>query len=44
MSPATAAGIADRLYIFEDMLARIDAKQAPKKRGPYNKRGAEISN
>ncbi len=44
MSPAMAAGIADTFMSFEDVLARIDAKQVPKKRGPYKKRGAKISN
>ena len=38
MSPAMAAGIADTFLGFEDVLARIDAKQAPKPRGPYRKR------
>lgn len=38
ITPATAAGIADTFLGFEDVCARIDAKQAPKKRGPYKKR------
>ena len=38
MSPAMAAGIADTFLGFEDVLARIDAKQVPKLRGPYRKR------
>jgi IS1 family transposase len=38
MSPAMAAGIADTFLSFEDVLTRIDAKQAPKARGPYKPR------
>jgi len=38
------AGIADRLYSFEDILARIDARQTPRKRGPYRKKPLQISN
>lgn len=43
MSPAMAAGIADTFLGFEDVLARIDAKQAPKPRGPYKPRAPKIS-
>jgi IS1 family transposase len=40
MSPAMAAGITDRLWSLEDIIARIDADApAPKLRGPYKKRG-----
>ncbi len=38
MTPAMAAGIADTFLGFEDVLARIDAKQVPKPRGPYKPR------
>ena len=38
MSPAMAAGIATTFMSFEDVLARIDAAQAPKVRGAYKQR------
>jgi IS1 family transposase len=44
MTPAMQAGIADRVFGFEDILARIDAKQVPGKRGPYKKKPLQISN
>jgi hypothetical protein len=44
LTPAMQAGIADRVFGFEDILARIDAKQAPTKRGPYKKKPLQISN
>jgi IS1 family transposase len=40
MSPAMAAGIATTFLGFEDIIARIDAAQAPKARGPYKPRQA----
>jgi len=45
MSPAMAAGITDRLWSLEDVIAKIDElAPAPKVRGPYKKRGDENSN
>jgi IS1 family transposase len=39
MSPAMAAGVTDRLWSLEDIVAQIDAMApAPKPRGPYKKR------
>ena len=39
MSPAMAAGVSDRLWSLEDVVAKIDAlAPAPKPRGPYKKR------
>ncbi len=41
VSPAMAAGLTDKLWGWEDVIALIDAKQeAPKKRGPYKKKVA----
>jgi hypothetical protein len=49
VSPAMAAGISDRLWSMEDIVALIDVTDAqPKKRGTYKPRqpksGEEISN
>jgi IS1 family transposase len=45
MSPAMAAGVTDRLWSLDDVIAKIDElAPAPKARGPYKKRGDEISN
>lgn len=39
MSPALAAGVTDRLWSLEDVVAKIDElAPAPKVRGPYKKR------
>jgi IS1 family transposase len=43
MTPAMAAGITDRLWSLEDIVARIDADApAPKARGPYKPRVPSI--
>lgn len=44
VTPAMEAELTDRLWSMEDVVALIDAQQVPKKRGPYKKRQAEISN
>jgi len=46
MSPAMAAGVADRLWEVADIVALIEAAEAQenRKRGSYKKRDAEISN
>jgi IS1 family transposase len=47
MTPALAAGVTDRLWSMEDVVAEMDAMaEPPKPRGPYKKRNAqpEISN
>ncbi len=39
--PAMAAGVSDRLWSMENVVALIDARAEPaKKRGPYKKRAA----
>jgi IS1 family transposase len=41
VTPAMAAGITDKLWSLEDIVAKIDEMApAPKARGPYKKRGA----
>lgn len=45
VTPAMAAGITDRLWSLDDIIAKIDAMApVPAKRGPYKKRVAENSN
>ncbi|MGJ3259838.1 MAG: IS1 family transposase [Rhodospirillales bacterium] len=42
LSPAMAAGVSDRLWDMSDIVALVEAAEpAPKKRGPYKKRGAK---
>ena len=43
VSPAMAAGVTDRLWSLEDIVARIDANaSAPKPRGPYKRRPVRV--
>lgn len=44
VTPAMAAGLTDRVWDWSGIIAILDAQQEPKKRGPYKKRGEEISN
>jgi IS1 family transposase len=46
VTPAVGAGITNRIHKMEDIVAVIDASQAPSVRGPYKKQSsnAEISN
>jgi hypothetical protein len=42
MTPALAAGVADRLWSVEDIVALIEAREPPsKKRGLYKKQGGQ---
>ncbi len=43
VTPAIEAGLTDRLWSWEDILAIMDAADEPKKRGPYKKRSDENS-
>lgn len=47
VTPAMAAGVADRLWEVSDIVALVEAVEAeatPKKRGPYKKRAAPLDN
>jgi hypothetical protein len=37
-----AAGLSDRIMKMDDILAALDVEQAPKLRGPYQKRSGEF--
>ena len=43
VTPDMRVGIADRIFGFEDILARIDARQVSKKRDPYRTTPLQIS-
>jgi len=40
VTPAMAAGVTDRLWEMQDLVAMIEATEVPQKRGPYKKRKA----
>jgi IS1 family transposase len=44
VSPAMAAGVSDKLWSLDDVVALIEARETvPKKRGPYKKRGVSTT-
>ena len=43
-TPAMAAGLVDKVLKMTDVVALIDAREAPAVRGPYKKQNSEISN
>jgi IS1 family transposase len=43
-TPATAAGLVDKVLKMADVVAMIDARETVAVRGPYKKKAAEISN
>jgi IS1 family transposase len=43
-TPAMASGLVDKVLKIADVVAMIDAQDAPAVRGPYKKKPAEISN
>ena len=44
VAPAMAAGVMGRLWSMEDVVARIDASEAPPaKRGPYRTGATEVA-
>jgi len=44
VSPAMAAGVSDKLWSMDDIVALIEEREGPpKKRGPYKKRAAAVT-
>lgn len=43
VSPAMAAGVSDKLWSMEDVVALVEAREpTPKKRGPYRPRAPKM--
>jgi hypothetical protein len=44
VTPAMAAGLTDRVWDMAEIVGLMDGVETPKKRGPYKKTVAQISN